>query len=92
MTTKAPAGIKPAPAENVTKKIYTVIDSLSGIIPVDNDRNRLSFCLNMFIEGNTDSLLNAIEQANPWSSKVNYLELEKKIAVLFKDKNIIRQQ
>ena len=88
MTTKPPAEIKITDDNDVTKKIYTAIDELNELIPVENDRNRLSFCLSMLHDDMIGSLLNAIEQADPRSCIVNYLELEKKIREVLKEKDI----
>ena len=88
MTTKPPAEIKVTEDSDVTKKIYTTINELKELIPVDNDRNRLSYCLSMLQENMIGSMLNAIEQADPRSCVVNYLELEKKIREVFKEKDI----
>lgn len=88
MTTKPPAEIKLAEESDVTKRIYTAIDELKELIPVENDRNRLSYCLSMLHEDMIESMLNAIEQADPRSSIISYLELEKKIREVFKEKDI----
>ncbi|MBM4159023.1 MAG: hypothetical protein FJ216_09655 [Ignavibacteria bacterium] len=71
------------------KQIYSAIDELKEIIPHNNERNRLSFCINMFKEGKIDNLFSAIEQADPRSSKLNYPDLEKEIIKLFEVKKII---
>ena len=87
MTTKPPAEIKIFGEDNPAKQIYTTIDELKEIIPIENDRNRLSYCLTMLKDKKIGSLLNAIEQANPRSSSVNYIELEQKIRNMFDEKN-----
>ncbi len=88
MTTKPPAEIKISEEKDVTKKIYSAIDELNEFIPVENDRNRLSYCLSMLHEDMIGSMLNAIEQADPRSCMVNYPELEKRIREVFKEKDI----
>jgi hypothetical protein len=88
MTTKPPAEIEVSNESNIVKKIYTAIDDLKELIPIDNDRNRLSYCLSMLNNDMIETLLNAIEQANPRSCKVDYLELDKKIREVFKQKDI----
>lgn len=88
MSTKPPAGINEYPDDNLTKRIYSAIDSLLEIIPLNSDRLRLSFCINMFFEKKLDSIIECIEQANPQSSKIDYIELNKMIDNLFKEKNI----
>lgn len=88
MTTKPPAEIKITEDSDITKKIYTAINELKEIIPIENDRNRLSYCLSMLHEDMIGSMLNAIEQADPRSCMVNYLELEKRIREVFQEKDI----
>ena len=90
MTTKPPADISYSDPEKLVKRIYTAIDELESIIPVPNDRNRLSFCLNMYFTNETDSILNAIIQAQPRSSTVNYNELEKMVLKKFEEKGIVK--
>jgi hypothetical protein len=90
MTTKPPAEINYADAEKQIKKLYSAIDELEDIISVSNDRNRLSFCLNMYFSNETDSILNAIIQAQPRSSTVNYNELEKLVLKKLEEKGIVK--
>ncbi|TRZ51157.1 hypothetical protein D4R99_04780 [bacterium] len=89
MTTKPPAEVKPADENSLIKKIYTIIDEFKEFIPVDNDRNRLSFTLNLFFSKEIDSVENAIIQAQPRSSTLMYTELTKKITERFKEKGLL---
>jgi len=89
MSTKPSAGINYFPEDNKTKVIYSVVDTLKDIIPIENDRYRLSFCINMLVKGEIHSLINAIEQADPRSSALNYKELEQKLNPLLKEKEIL---
>ena len=77
MNTKAPAEVNYFDENDRLKKLYKTIDGLSDIITVPNDRNRLSFNINMFFNKEIGSLLNAIVQASPRSSTLSYPELEK---------------
>jgi len=90
MTTKPPAEINYFDAENLTKRLYSAIDEFENIIPVPNERNRLSFCLSMYLNNETDSILNAIMQAKPSSSTIDYPELEKLIAKKLEEKGIAK--
>ena len=90
MTTKSPAEIKYFDVEAEIKKLYTAIDELEEIIPVPNDRNRLSFCINMYLNNETDSVFNAIFQAQPRSSKVDYKELEKMVVKKLEEKGLTK--
>jgi hypothetical protein len=91
MTTKPPAEINYSDPEKQIKKIYDAIDELNSIIPVPNDRNRLSFCLNMYFSNETESILNAIIQAQPRSSTVGYAELETIVVKKFEEKGIVKK-
>lgn len=91
MTTKPPAEINYSDPENFVKKIYNAIEELADIIPVPNDRNRLSFCLNMYFNNESDSVLSSIIQAQPRSATVMYAELEKLIEAKFKEKGIVKK-
>jgi len=90
MTTKPPAEINYSEPEKLVRKIYTAIDELENIIPLPNDRNRLSFCINMYFNNEIETVLNAIYQAQPRSSTVKYDELEKMVVKKFKDKGIVK--
>ena len=90
MTTKSPAEVHLFDAEASIKKLYSAIDELEEFIPVPNDRNRLSFCLNMFMNNESDSILSSVIQAQPRSSTVNYNELEKLILKKFEEKGIVK--
>lgn len=73
MTTLPPAGVKPFPADSVEKRIYTFIDGLSNYIPVENDRNRLSFCLVKYVNGEGDKPAVLLK-----SSKIRFEGIEEK--------------
>ena len=51
------------PADSLEKQIYTFIDSLSGYIPVPNDRNRLSYSLFKYMNDEGDEPLISIKAA-----------------------------
>jgi hypothetical protein len=92
MTTKPPAEVNYYDAETEIKKLYSAIDELSEIISVPNERNRLSFCLNMYLNNESDSIYNSIVQAQPRSSTVSYGELEKIVVKKLEEKSITRKQ
>jgi len=88
MTTKAPAEINYSDSESQIKKLYTAIDELKNIITIDNERNRLSFCLNLFFTKEIASIYDAILQAKPKSSTVDFKKLEQLVVEKFKEKGI----
>ena len=91
MTTKPPAEVKLNEDTDTVKILYTAVDGLQDFIPVHNDRNRLSFCVNLYLNNETETLKSAIEQASPRSCTINYSELEKKIDSILKEKGIERK-
>jgi hypothetical protein len=90
MTTKPPSGVNYASDDNFVKKIYSAIDELKDVIPVDNERYRLSFCFTMYFNNEIENMLDTIDQADPRSSKIDYINLEKKINQLFIEKGLTR--
>jgi hypothetical protein len=88
MSTKAPAEINYSDSEETIKKLYTGIDELKDIISVDNERNRLSFCINLYLSKEISSLYDAIVQAKPVSSTVDFKELEEIVKKKLKEKGI----
>lgn len=91
MTTKPPAGINYESDDSRIKKIYTAVDELKDVIPVDNERYRLSFCLNMYFNNEITDFLDAIDQANPVSSKLDYPELQKRLEKILNEKGIKKE-
>ncbi len=94
MTTKPqdffPAAIKPADEKQpLIKKIYDSVDEFKEFIPLDNDRNRLSFTLNLFFSKEIDTIENAVIQAQPRSSTIMYPELARKLTDKFKEKDLL---
>lgn len=55
MSTKAPSPVKTFSDLSLEKQVYSFVDSLMEFIPVENDRNRLGYCLVKYMEGNGDS-------------------------------------
>lgn len=88
MTTKQPAGVNFAGDDAPIKKLYAGIDELSDILPVENDRNRLSFCLNLYLNKEVGTIHDAIQQAQPNSSKVDFKTLEEMVTKKLKEKGL----
>ncbi len=90
MTTKPPAEIDYFSDEEQIKKIYNLTESLSEIIPVTNERYRLAYCLDLYINGKINGLLETIDQARPSSSSMEFPELEKIIKQKLTEFNLIK--
>jgi hypothetical protein len=77
MTTKTPAKVKEEDPSSPVKIIYSMVDELKDIIPVMNDRYRLSFCIHKYYNGEANSIHEAVLSSNPASCKIDMKELEK---------------
>lgn len=87
MTTKAASEVNFADPDSRIKRLYSAIEEMKEIVPVENDRNRLSFTLNMYLEKEINTVYDAIVQAKPGSS-VDYKALEELVLKKFKEKGI----
>ena len=90
MTTKPPSGIEYFSDEEQIKKIYNLTESLNDIIPVTNERYRLAYCLDLYLNGKITDLLDTIDQARPSSSSIEFPELEKIIKQKLTESNLIK--
>lgn len=88
MTTKAPAEVNYFDDSVKIKKLYSAIDELKDVIIEDNDRNRLSFCINLYFEKEIGSLYDAIVQAKPNSLIYNFKVLEELVTKKLNEKGI----
>lgn len=79
MTTKPPASVKEADPNSSLKKIYTMVEDFKDIIPVTNERYRLAFCLNKYLNGEADSIKEALISAKPESCTIDIHELERMV-------------
>lgn len=88
MTTKAPAEVNYFEEAARIKKLYSAIDELKETVPEDNDRNRLSFCLNLYLDKEISSVYDAIVQAKPNSSVVDFKVLGELVTKKLNEKGI----
>ena len=54
MATKAAPNVKEFAEDSLEKKVYSLVDSLEEHLPLMNDRNRLSFALLNYLNGEGD--------------------------------------
>jgi hypothetical protein len=54
MTSLTPSPVKQFPENSNEKKVYNFVDTLAEYLPIVNDRNRLSYCLLKYINGEGD--------------------------------------
>lgn len=88
MATKAPAEVNYAGSEELIKKLYDGIDELKDVITIDNERNRVSFCINMYLTKEISTLYDAICQAKPTLATMDYKALEEIVSKKLKEKGI----
>jgi hypothetical protein len=55
MTSMTPNPPKPFPENSIEKQIYNLINSFDRYLPIPNDRNRLSYCLYKYLDGEGDA-------------------------------------
>ncbi len=55
MTTLPSPGTNKFPDDSVEKQVYNIVDGLKEYLPIQNDRNRLGFCLYKHMTGEGDS-------------------------------------
>lgn len=72
MTTLPPPKVKKAPEDSLESKVYTMVENFKEYIPIPNDRNRLSYCLFKYLNGEGDSPKILLK-----TSKINYEGISK---------------
>ena len=72
MTTLPPPKVKKAPEDSLESKVYTMVESFKEYIPTPNDRNRLSYCLFKYLNGEGDTPKILLK-----TSKINYEGISK---------------
>jgi hypothetical protein len=87
MTTKAPAKIKDADSSDPLKKIYTVVEELTDVIPITNDRYRLAFNLHKFYVGEAASIDEAVKTTKVDTS-LDLEDLIKRVEEKYKSLNL----
>jgi hypothetical protein len=81
MTTLPPPKVKKAPEDSLESKVYAMIENYKQYIPVPADRNRLSYCMLKYLNGEGDAPIITLK-----TSKINFKgisreELAKKLDV-----------
>ena len=79
MTTLPAPNVKKAPADSVESKVYSMIENYKQYIPIMNDRNRLSFCLVKYLNGEGDEPKIALKSAKLNVEGISTNELAKKL-------------
>jgi len=67
MATLPPPKVKKAPEDSLESKVYTTIENFKEYIPVPSDRNRLSYCMYKYLNGEGDAPIITLK-----TSKINF--------------------
>lgn len=79
MTTLPPPKVKKAPEDSIESKIYSMVENYKEYIPIPNDRNRLSFCLVKFVNGEGDAPIITLKTAKINVQGISIPDLAKKL-------------
>lgn len=79
MTTKMPSPVKSFPDTSIEKQVYTFVDSLKEYMPVDNDRNRLSYGLIKYLSGEGDAPEILVQSTKVHIENISASELAQKL-------------
>jgi hypothetical protein len=79
MTTLPAPNVKKAPSDSLESKVYSIVENYKQFIPVMNDRNRLSFCLLKFLNGEGDEPKITLKSAKINVEGISTNELAKKL-------------
>jgi hypothetical protein len=79
MTTLSPPNVKKAPSDSVESKVYSLVETFKDYIPVPNDRNRLSYCLFKYLNGEGDNPKVVLQSAKIGIKGISSADLAKKL-------------
>lgn len=79
MTTLPAPNVKEAPADSLESKVYSIVENYKQFIPVMNDRNRLSFCLLKYLNGEGDEPKITLKSAKINVEGISTNDLAKKL-------------
>ena len=85
MSTLPPPKVKKAPEDSLESKVYTMVESFKEYIPTPNDRNRLSYCLFKYLNGEGDAPKILLK-----TSKINYEGISKEELAKKLDEELIK--
>jgi hypothetical protein len=72
MSTLPPPKVKKAPEDTLESKVYSMVESFKEFIPTPSDRNRLSYCLFKYLNGEGDAPKITLK-----TSKINFEGISK---------------
>jgi len=72
MATLPPPKVKKSPEDSLESKVYAMVETFKEYIPTPSDRNRLSYCLYKYLNGEGDA-----PQILLKTSKINFERISK---------------
>jgi hypothetical protein len=72
MSTLPPPKVKKSPEDSIESKVYAMVETFKEFIPTPNDRNRLSYCLFKYLNGEGDEPKITLK-----TSKINFEGISK---------------
>ena len=85
MSTLPPPKVKKAPEDSLESKVYAMVETFKEYIPTPNDRNRLSYCLFKYLNGEGDAPKILLK-----TSKINYEGISKEELAKKLDEELIK--
>jgi hypothetical protein len=79
MSTSAPAPVKQFPESSIEKKVYNLVETFAEFLPIANDRNRLSFCLLKYLNGEGDKPEILVKSQKMKITGISHIDLAEKI-------------
>lgn len=80
MSTKAASPVKTFPDSSLEKQVYSFVDSLKEFIPVDSDRNRMSYGLIKYLSGDGDAPEVLVQSTKVEIANISASELAQKLS------------
>lgn len=72
MSTLPPPKVKKSPEDSLESKVYALVEKFKEYIPIPSDRNRLSYCLFKYLNGEGDAPIILLK-----TSKINFEGISK---------------
>ena len=79
MTTLPPPKVKMASEDSLESKVYSMIENYKEYIPIPADRNRLSYCMFKYLNGEGDAPLITLKTSKINFEKISREDLAKKL-------------
>ena len=79
MATLPPPKVKKAPEDSLEAKVYSTVENFKEYIPVPSDRNRLSYCMYKYLNGEGDAPIITLKTSKIIFEGISREDLAKKL-------------